>query len=70
MLAAHLGYTDTPMIAALDVPKNDPVVIVDATHTGLEAGTAEVLADETSRRIRAALAEPLGALYPSVAVPA
>jgi NAD(P)-dependent dehydrogenase (short-subunit alcohol dehydrogenase family) len=59
VLGAHLGYTDTPMIAALDVPKNDPGVIVDAIYAGLEVGEVEVLADETSRQVRAALAEPL-----------
>lgn len=64
---AHLGYTDTPMIAALDVPKSDPRDIVAAIYDGLEAGELEILADDTSRRVKQALSQPLAALYPQVA---
>lgn len=66
LLGAHLGYTDTPMIAALDVPKEDPRDIVAAIYDGLEAGEPEVLADETSRRVKQALSGPLPALYPQL----
>lgn len=66
---AYLGYTDTPMTAALDVPKNDPRDIVEAIYSGLEAGESEVLADETSRQVRAALSLPLTALYPQTEAP-
>jgi NAD(P)-dependent dehydrogenase (short-subunit alcohol dehydrogenase family) len=64
---AHLGYTDTPMIAALDVPKSDPGDIVAVIYDGLEAGELEILADDTSRRVKQALSQPLAALYPQVA---
>ncbi|MBO9577179.1 MAG: SDR family oxidoreductase [Microbacteriaceae bacterium] len=67
VLGSHLGYTDTPMLAGLDVPKNDPAVIVAAIYDALEAGAHEVLADDTSRRIRAALSQPVEALYPQLA---
>ncbi len=67
VLGAHLGYTDTPMTAGLDVPKNDPAVIVAAIYDGLEAGAHEVLADETSRQVRAALSLPVETLYPQLA---
>lgn len=66
LLGAHLGYTDTPMIAALDVPKEDPRDIVAAIYDGLEAGEPEVLADETSRQVKQALSGPLSALYPQL----
>jgi NAD(P)-dependent dehydrogenase (short-subunit alcohol dehydrogenase family) len=66
VLGAHLGYADTPLTARLDVPKNDPRDIVAAIYDGLEAGDLEVLADETSRRVKAALSSPLGALYPAL----
>jgi NAD(P)-dependent dehydrogenase (short-subunit alcohol dehydrogenase family) len=66
LLGAHLGYTDTPMIEALDVPKEDPRDIVVAIYDGLEAGEPEVLADETSRQVKQALAGPLPALYPQL----
>ena len=38
VVGAHLGYTDTPMIAHLDVPKSDPAVIVARILDALEAG--------------------------------
>ena len=67
VLGAHLGYTDTPMTAGLDVEKSDPVDIVAAIYDALEAGENEVLADETSRSVKAALSLPLAALYPELA---
>ncbi|MEW1835977.1 SDR family oxidoreductase [Microbacterium sp. NPDC079995] len=64
LVGAHLGYTDTPFIAGLDVPKNDPGDVVAAIYDGLENGEYEVLADDTSRQIKHALSGPLTALYP------
>jgi NAD(P)-dependent dehydrogenase (short-subunit alcohol dehydrogenase family) len=66
VLGAHFGYTDTPLIAGLDVPKGDPRDVVAAIYDGLEAGDLEVLADDTARTVRQALAGPLEALYPQV----
>jgi NAD(P)-dependent dehydrogenase (short-subunit alcohol dehydrogenase family) len=66
VVGAHLGYTDTPMIARLDVPKEDPRDIVAAIYDGLEAGQHEVLADDTSRQVKSALSAPLSALYPAL----
>ncbi|PUB20318.1 short-subunit dehydrogenase [Promicromonospora sp. AC04] len=66
VLGAHLGYTDTPMTAGLDVPKEDPRDIVAAIYDGLEAGEPEVLADETSRQLKQGLSGPLSALYPQL----
>lgn len=34
----HFGYTDTDMIAELDVPKNDPRDVVRQVLDALEAG--------------------------------
>ena len=65
--ALHLGYTDTPMTASLDVAKNDPADIVAQAYDGVEAGAYEVLADEVSVRTRAGLAGPITALYPQLA---
>jgi NAD(P)-dependent dehydrogenase (short-subunit alcohol dehydrogenase family) len=66
LLGAHLGYTDTPLTAGLDVPKEDPRDIVAAIYDGLEAGEHEVLADDTSRQVKQALSAPLPALYPQL----
>lgn len=63
----HLGYTDTPMTAGVDAPKNDPADVVHSAYDGIEAGEYEILADQTSIEIKAALAQPVEALYPQLA---
>jgi NAD(P)-dependent dehydrogenase (short-subunit alcohol dehydrogenase family) len=67
VVGAHLGYTDTPMIATLDVAKADPADIVAAIWDAVEAGQHEVLADQISRDVRAALSSPVEVLYPTLA---
>jgi NAD(P)-dependent dehydrogenase (short-subunit alcohol dehydrogenase family) len=67
VVGAHLGYTDTPLTAGLDVAKEDPRDIVAAIYDGLEAGDYEVLADDTSRWVKQNLSQPLTALYPQLA---
>ncbi len=66
VVGAHLGYADTPMTKDVTAPKEDPADIVAAIYDGLEAGEHEVLADETSRRVKGALSAPLNALYPEL----
>lgn len=56
--AVHLGLADTDMSAAWDVPKITPSDLVDAALDGVEADSAEVLADEWSRGIKARLPLP------------
>jgi NAD(P)-dependent dehydrogenase (short-subunit alcohol dehydrogenase family) len=67
VVGAHLGFTDTPMTAQLDVDKADPRDIVAAIYDGLEAGDQEILADDTSRWVKQNLSQPLTALYPELA---
>lgn len=67
VVGLHLGYTDTPMIADIDAPKNDPADVVRAGIEGIESNEYEVLADETSVSIKAGLALPIEALYPDLA---
>ena len=67
VVGAHLGYTDTPMTSGLDVVKSDPADIVAAIWDAVEAGRHEVLADQVSRDVRAALSGPVEMLYPSLA---
>jgi NAD(P)-dependent dehydrogenase (short-subunit alcohol dehydrogenase family) len=66
VVGAHLGYADTPMTVNVTAQKADPVDIVAAILDGLEAGEHEVLADETSRRVKGALSSPISALYPEL----
>lgn len=61
----HLGYTDTDMVTGLDVPKNDPREVARAILDGIERGAAEVLADDLTRNVKAALSGPVEALRAS-----
>jgi NAD(P)-dependent dehydrogenase (short-subunit alcohol dehydrogenase family) len=65
--ALYVGYTDTPMTAGLDVPKNAPDDVVSQAYAGLLAGDYEVLADDLSRQVKRALAGPVEQLYPQLA---
>ena len=67
VVAVHIGYMDTDMAASVAGPKIAPDVVARATLDAVEAGQPEVLADDISRQVRAALSGPLGSLYPSVA---
>jgi NAD(P)-dependent dehydrogenase (short-subunit alcohol dehydrogenase family) len=53
VIGVYLGYTDTSMVADLDVPKNDPADVARQIADGIESGAAEVLADELTRQVRA-----------------
>jgi NAD(P)-dependent dehydrogenase (short-subunit alcohol dehydrogenase family) len=69
VVAVHVGYMDTDMAAAVTTPKANPKAVADATLDAVQAGENEVLADDLSRHVRAALSGPLGGLYPSLAGP-
>ncbi|QXE33189.1 SDR family oxidoreductase [Streptomyces sp. GMY02] len=62
VLGVHLGYADTDMIRALDVPKSDPRTVAREVLTALEKGESEVLVDEASRHFKAALTGPVEGL--------
>jgi NAD(P)-dependent dehydrogenase (short-subunit alcohol dehydrogenase family) len=63
----HLASTDTDMMAGWDVAKNDPADVVRVALDGLEAGEIEILADENSAQVKAALSAHPGVLYPGTA---
>lgn len=52
VIGVYLGYTDTPMVADLDVTKNDPADVARQIVDGIESGATEVLADELTRQAR------------------
>lgn len=59
VLGMHVGFVDTDLTSALEVPKSSPVVVVRRTLDALEAGADEVLADDAARQIKQGLsAEP------------
>jgi hypothetical protein len=49
VIGVYLAYTDTAMVADLDVPKNDPADVARQIVDGIESGAAEVLADDITR---------------------
>lgn len=63
----HVGYMDTDMAAAVTEPKADPAEVAAIAIDGVERDLYEILADETSHRVRAALAGGVSALYPQLA---
>ncbi|KRD50575.1 SDR family oxidoreductase [Microbacterium sp. Root280D1] len=67
VVGVHVGYVDTAMAANVTDPKLDPAVLVTKVLDATEAGEYEVLADDTSVQVRAALSAPLEALYPQLA---
>jgi NAD(P)-dependent dehydrogenase (short-subunit alcohol dehydrogenase family) len=66
VVAVHVGYMDTDMTAALDVPKSSPDEVARLVLEAVEAGESEVLADDASRRVKAALSGDLSLLYPTI----
>lgn len=67
VVGVHVGYVDTAMAAHSTDVKLDPAVLVATVLDATEAGEFEVLADETSVRLKAALSAPLEAVYPQLA---
>ncbi|HEY5263450.1 MAG TPA: SDR family oxidoreductase [Steroidobacteraceae bacterium] len=53
VVAVHAGYIDTDMVRDVDSPKARPADIARAVLEGIEAGAAEVLADDTARHVKA-----------------
>lgn len=62
----HMGYTETDMTTAVPGPKENPADIAKAALDGIETGAYEVLADDTARWAKAALAGDLAAVYPQL----
>jgi NAD(P)-dependent dehydrogenase (short-subunit alcohol dehydrogenase family) len=67
VVGVHVGYVDTPMAAHATDPKTDPADLVRTVFDAVEAGEYEVLADETSVQLKAALSAPLDVVYPQLA---
>jgi NAD(P)-dependent dehydrogenase (short-subunit alcohol dehydrogenase family) len=66
--AVHVGYMDTDMTSGLAVPKADPRDVARQAIDAIVAGDLEVLADETTRSVKAGLSRDVSALYPQLAV--
>jgi NAD(P)-dependent dehydrogenase (short-subunit alcohol dehydrogenase family) len=63
VLGVHAGYVDTELSARVDQPKISAEEVARAAVDGLVADREEVLVDEFSRQIKAALPDDLTLLY-------
>jgi NAD(P)-dependent dehydrogenase (short-subunit alcohol dehydrogenase family) len=63
----HVGYMDTDMARHVTAPKSDPADIAKLALDGIEAGDAEIIADEVSRQVLAGLSAGVAGLYSQVA---
>lgn len=64
--ALHLGAVDTDFSAGYDGPKGDPALVARAGLDGIEAGSAEVLADDWSVHVKQSLADDPTRLYDEI----
>ncbi|MGW6902363.1 SDR family oxidoreductase [Streptomyces sp. NBC_01727] len=62
----HMGYVDTDMTVGVTEPKSKPADIAKEALDGIEKGAFEVLADETSRQVKAALSGDITNIYPQL----
>jgi len=63
----HVGYMDTDMTRSVNAPKADPAAIARLALDGIEAGDAEIIADEISKQVLAGLSAGVAGLYPQAA---
>ncbi|MFS7876312.1 SDR family oxidoreductase [Streptomyces asiaticus] len=62
VVGVHLGLADTEMVAGIPSRKISPAEVAEAVLDGVESGADEVLVDEVTRRMKAALAGPVEGL--------
>ena len=62
----HVGYLDTDMAADITAPKSDPAAIAKLALDAIAAGDYEIVADETSRTVKAGLSVGVSAIYPQL----
>lgn len=67
VVGVHVGYVDTAMAKNASGPKTDPADLVRDVLDAVEADQYEVLGDQVSVEVKAALSAPIEALYPQLA---
>ena len=60
VLSLHVGFMDTDMVRHVAAPKSQPDDVVKQVLAALEAGKAEILADEVSRQVKKGLSADTG----------
>ncbi|MBO1419314.1 SDR family oxidoreductase [Streptomyces sp. FH025] len=59
VVGVHLGFADTEMVAHLPIGKIQPAEVARIVLDGIERGDREVLVDEATRALKAALSGPV-----------
>jgi len=67
VVGVHCASLDTDMAAHVEAPKLAPERVVELTLEAIELGRSEVIADDITRQVKAALAADVTALYPALA---
>jgi len=62
VVGVHVGFIDTEMVADIALPKTAPDDVAARIVDALEAGAVEVLADDITAEVKAALSGPVEAL--------
>lgn len=66
VVAVHAGFIDTDMAALANAPKLSPADVARQICDAVEGGQIEVLADERTRTVKAALPRDQELIYPPV----
>lgn len=69
VLSLHVGFMDTDMVRHVAAPKSQPDDVVRQVLVALEAGKAEILADEISRQVKKGLSADAGVYLSAPASP-
>lgn len=59
VVGVHAGFIDTDMVSAITMPKVTPAEVARRIVDGVESGALEVLADDVSVGVKAALSGPV-----------
>jgi NAD(P)-dependent dehydrogenase (short-subunit alcohol dehydrogenase family) len=66
VVAAHSAFIDTRLTEGFDVPKHAPADVAALILDAVESGREEILVDERTRTMKAALPDDLEQIYPAV----
>lgn len=66
VVGVHAGFIDTRQTIGVDGAKHPPDHVATLVLDAVESGSEEVLADERTRTIKAALSDDLSLIYPDV----
>jgi NAD(P)-dependent dehydrogenase (short-subunit alcohol dehydrogenase family) len=66
VVGVHAGYIDTEMAAGVDAPKISPAEVARQVFDAVETGMVEVMVDERTRQVKAALPHDHELIYPKV----